>query len=258
MTNRMLDGFIPTLMFTLAGMLSAIMSVLALGFVWARGKSPEAEHEGLRGRAFLADKQRALSFYRVFSAAYDLLNPYFYTEKMRSEITGLLEGEGLCVLDVGCGTGYTSRGVLQRKGVSEVVGLDMNPVQLGRARRNLLGDKERVTLAEADAENLPFRDGTFDAVVSVGAIEYFPNPGSAVKEMTRVAKPGGIVVVGGPELRWFRKTALDKLFYTPSKEEVRTLLAKAGLIDGKALLTGLNTIFETGSYVVVAFGRKAV
>lgn len=258
MTNRVLDGVIPTLMFTLAGILSAIMSALALGFVWARGKSPEVEHEGLRNLAFLADKQRALSFYRVFSAAYDLLNPYFYTWKMRGEITRLLEGDGLCVLDVGCGTGYTSRGVLQQNGVSEVVGLDMNPVQLGRARWNLLGDKARVTLAEGDAENLPFMNCTFDAVVSVGAIEYFPDPESAVKEMTRVAKLGGIVVVGGPELTWFRKTALDKLFYTPSKEELKTLLAKAGLKDGKVLFTGLNTIFETGSYVVVAFGRKAM
>jgi ubiquinone/menaquinone biosynthesis C-methylase UbiE len=256
MTNRMLEGFLATLLFTLAGVLSAIMSALALGFVWARGKSPETESEGLRNRAFLADKQRALSFYRVFSAAYDFLNPHFYTERMRSEITGLLEGEGLRVLDVGCGTGYTSRGVLQRKGVSELVGLDMNPVQLGRARRNLLGDKARVSLAEGDAENLPFRDCTFHAVVSVGAMEYFPDPERAVEEMTRVAKPGGIVIVGGPELTWFRKTALDRLFYTPSKEEARTLLGKAGLKGDKILLTGLNTVFETSSYVVVAFGHK--
>ncbi|HTY75122.1 MAG TPA: methyltransferase domain-containing protein [Candidatus Nanoarchaeia archaeon] len=255
MSNRVQNVFVATLSFVLATMLSAFMSALALGFVWARGKSAGAQIEGLKHRAFLADKQRTLSFYRVFSAAYDILNPHFYTDRMRTEIIGLIQGEDLRVLDVGCGTGYTSIGLLKSNGICEVVGLDMNPVQLGRASRNLHADKARVSLAEGDADNLPFEAGSFDAVISVGAIENFPNPQRTIEEMTRVTKHGGVVIVGGPEFTWFRKVALNRLLYSPSKAEVRSFFAKAGL-KGEVFLTGLETAFETSRYVVVGFGRK--
>ena len=95
-----------------------------------------------KAQGFLADKQRALNFYRIFSAAYDILNPYLYTDKMRDEIVSQIKiGADLRVLDVGCGTGYTTLGVLNRRDVCEVVGLDMNPVQLNRAPKNCIQKK---------------------------------------------------------------------------------------------------------------------
>ena len=61
------------------------MSFLAFGFVWAKQRG--VEHEGSqKTQGFLADKQRALNFYRIFSSAYDTLNPYLYTDSMRNEI----------------------------------------------------------------------------------------------------------------------------------------------------------------------------
>ena len=173
------------------------MSTLAFAFAWARSRQKQASPEN-RKSAFLVDKQRTLNFYRVFSIVYDILNPQLYTDKMRSEIAGKI-GEGSClrILDVGCGTGYTTEGILNRANVSEVVGVDMNPVQLGRAAKNLHMWKPKTSLSRGDVENLPFKDGSFDAVVSVGAIEYFPDPKKALKEMARVAKLNGTVVVGG-------------------------------------------------------------
>ena len=243
-----------SILFALAATLTGLMAFLALSLVFAK---QSVERRGVE-RAFLANKQRALSFYKVFSAAYDFLNPPFYTEEMRNEILQLIgDRPGLHVLDVGCGTGYTTTGILNRTNVSEVIGVDMNPVQLNKAKKkHAHTQKSRAAFSRGDAEKLPFKSESFDAVISVGAIEYFPDPAAALKEIARVTKPGGAVVVGGPELGWFRQFALDKFFYTPSTGEVQGLFRGAGLGGVKSALIGVNTVFGTGRYVFVVEGTK--
>ncbi len=249
---------VSSIRFGMAGILSAIMTVLALCLIVAKNRNNKDNRNSHPVRRFLAEKHRALDFYRVFSATYDVLNPPFYTKEMRSQILSPLnEGAELRVLDVGCGTGYTTRGILEHKSVCEVVGLDLNPVQLGKAIKNMRVEKNRAFLYRGDAENLPFLDDTFDAVVSVGAIEYFPDPTKAVSEMRRVVKPSCLVVVGGPELVWFRRIGLDKFFYTPSEIEMNAIFSKANLRREAVFLTGIHTVFGTGEYVVIAVGRKS-
>ena len=232
------------------------MSLLAFGFVWAkeRGATPKGNR---RAQGFLADKQRALNFYRIFSAAYDILNPYLYTDTMRNEIVSKIKiGPDLRVLDVGCGTGYTTFRVLNLTDVCEVVGLDMNPVQLNKAVKNLHSKKAKLSISRGDAENLPFVEESFDTVISIGAIEYFPDSEKVLKELARVTNPNGKVIVGGPESGWFSKFALNRVFYTPSAEEMEKIFRRAGLVQVKLAFTGVDTFFGTGSYVVVAVGTK--
>jgi len=248
--------FAASCLFLVASLLTGIMSLLAFSFVWAKQKA-EKQSNTKNTEGFLADKQRALNFYRIFSVAYDILNPHFYTDAMREEIVSQLRnGVNLRVLDVGCGTGYTTSGILNREDVCEVVGLDMNPVQLKRAVKNLASEKRRISISRGDADNLPFIDGSFDTVISVGAIENFPDPERALKELARVTKPDGTVVVGGPESRWFSKFALNKILYTPSAEELERIFRMAGLSMVKPHLTGVKTFFGTGNYVVFATGKK--
>src|SRR5208283_341244 len=232
------------------------MSLLAFGFVWAKQKG--ATSDGVqKTEGFLADKQKALNFYRIFSHAYDILNPYLYTGAMREEIVSQIKiGHDLRVLDVGCGTGYTTSGVLSRGDVCEVVGLDMNPVQLNKAVKNLHSKKARLSISRGDAENLPFVDESFDAVISVGAVEYFPDPERVLRELARVVNPNGNIIVCGPESAWFSKFALNRIFYTPSVKEMERIFRNAGLVQVKSVLTGVNTFFGTGRYVVFTVGTK--
>ena len=232
------------------------MSLLAFGFIWAKqkGATPDGTQ---KVEGFLADKQKALNFYRIFSAAYDILNPYLYTDAIREEIVSKIKiGANLRVLDVGCGTGYTTSGVLCRRDVCEVVGLDMNPVQLKRAVKNLRSEKARLSISRGDAENLPFVDDSFDAVLSVGAIEYFPDPEKVMKELARVANPNGSIIVCGPESAWFSKFGVNRVFYTPSVKEMDEIFRSAGLVQVKSFLTGVNTFFGTGRYAVFTVGTK--
>jgi SAM-dependent methyltransferase len=254
--QKFTEKFTASCLFFLGSLLTGIVGLVAFGFVWAKQRA-EKQCDTENAEGFLVGEQRALNFYRIFSVAYDILNPHFYTEAMRREIVSQLKnGVNLRVLDVGCGTGYTTSGILNREDVHEVVGLDMNPVQLKRAVKNLVSEKDRISLLRGDAGNLPFIDGSFDAAISFGAIENFPNPERALKELARVTRVDGTVVVGGPESGWFSKVALNKIFYTPSAEELERIFRKADLAMVKSHLTGVKTFFGTGNYVVFATGKK--
>jgi ubiquinone/menaquinone biosynthesis C-methylase UbiE len=75
----------------------------------------------------------------------------------------------------------------------QVYGNDISVVQLRNCRQKFPGRDLHLFLGEA--EGLPFRDHTFDNVLSVGAFNYFNDPLQSLREMARVVKPGGLVVV---------------------------------------------------------------
>jgi demethylmenaquinone methyltransferase/2-methoxy-6-polyprenyl-1,4-benzoquinol methylase len=147
--------------------------------------------------SLLEDKGRAKTFYRYLSTVYDEVNKLFWTEAMRSEALSMLTIDRTDrVLDVGCGTGFGTAGLLDH--TDRVDALDQSPEQLDQARAKF-GDDDRVTLHRGDAERLPFADDSFDVGWSSGSIEYWPNPVEALRELRRVAKPGGQVLVVGPD-----------------------------------------------------------
>ena len=102
---------------------------------------------------------------------------------------------GQSVLDVACGTGIVARTALPRVGPEgRVVGVDLNPAMLSVAERACPG----VELHRGDVAELPFESGTFDAVLCQMALMFFPDPVAAAREMRRVVRPGGTVVIMVP------------------------------------------------------------
>jgi SAM-dependent methyltransferase len=101
-------------------------------------------------------------------------------------------GTGQRVLDVACGTGVLARAVAVTVGGSgSVVGLDRNPGMLAVAKRIA----PTVEWREGVAEQLPFRDASFDAVVSQFGLMFFADRAAALREMWRVLRPGGRLAV---------------------------------------------------------------
>jgi demethylmenaquinone methyltransferase/2-methoxy-6-polyprenyl-1,4-benzoquinol methylase len=146
--------------------------------------------------AVLQNKSRARLFYKYLSKVYDELNPFVWTSEMRTEAIGMLDLDSDDrVLDVGCGTGYATEGLLEE--VETVHGLDQSEHQMEKAFAKF-GKRDRVRFYRGDAERLPFNTGTFDVIWSSGSIEYWPNPVMALREFRRVLKPGGQVLVVGP------------------------------------------------------------
>ncbi|MEO1290435.1 MAG: methyltransferase domain-containing protein [Chloroflexota bacterium] len=96
------------------------------------------------------------------------------------------------VLDVACGTGVLTRAIAERTGSPEnIIGLDINEGMLAVARRT----SEAIDWRKGQAEDLPFEDNHFDAVVSQFGLMFFENRTQAITEMVRVLKPKGTLVV---------------------------------------------------------------
>jgi ubiquinone/menaquinone biosynthesis C-methylase UbiE len=105
------------------------------------------------------------------------------------------------VLDVGCGVGHWGQ-LLARvlPNGARVQGVDRDPVWIekaaARATSNGLGD--RFNYQVGVAEKLPFADASFDLVTCQTVLIHTPDPGVAINEMIRVARPGGLILAAEP------------------------------------------------------------
>jgi SAM-dependent methyltransferase len=97
------------------------------------------------------------------------------------------------ILDVGCGSGWSTR--LLREEGHDAIGVDL-PSTAPEAHR----DDADLPYTSADATRLPFADGRFDAVGMYQVLEHVPDPEGALREAVRVLAPGGRLVVVGPHL----------------------------------------------------------
>ncbi|MGB8020824.1 MAG: methyltransferase domain-containing protein [Candidatus Nanopelagicales bacterium] len=113
----------------------------------------------------------------------------------RSEVLDRLEPRGGRVLEVSVGPGSNLPYLVGRPDVGEVHALDISIGQLRRCRALVRRRGWAVPLYLASAEALPFQDGTFDAVLHIGGINFFDDKAQALAEMARVARPGVRVVV---------------------------------------------------------------
>src|SRR5690606_35422985 len=94
----------------------------------------------------------------------------------------------------------------------EVHGVDITPARLENCVRRNPDMAGR--LVEAEAEELPFPDGTFDACLCVGGFTYFRDHAAALREMRRVTRPGGAVVVAD-EVPWLCRLGIGHLLGVP-------------------------------------------
>jgi len=179
----------------------------------------------------LEHKGRARLFYKYLSQVYDQINPFIWNEQMRDEAIAWLDLEpDDVVLDVGCGTGFATEGLLTH--VETVYGLDQSAHQLEKAYAKF-GKDGAVTFHRGDAERLPFTDDTFDVVWSSGSIEYWPNPVDALRECRRVCTPAGRVLIVGPDYpktTVFQKVA-DAIMLFYDEEEADRMFREAGFTE---------------------------
>jgi SAM-dependent methyltransferase len=123
----------------------------------------------------------------------------------------LPKDEGLRLLDVAIGDGVYLDWLPQSWSIA---GIDISRYQLDNCKRRR-GTRD-LKLVMGEAEDLPFNDRTFDCALSIGGFNYFNDPEKSLREMARVVKPGGTIVVADevPNLTdrmLFRKIGLPKV-----------------------------------------------
>jgi SAM-dependent methyltransferase len=145
---------------------------------------------------------------------------------------------GDTVLDVACGPGNTTRTLVAAVTPDGLaVGVDSSATMLAQAVRETTPDSP-VGYVRADAVDLPFADGTFDAISCYGALYLMDDPFGALREMIRLLKPGGRIAVlttcaRGPAP--LRRASVTASHFAPLRlfdvDEVSDVMREAGLVD---------------------------
>jgi SAM-dependent methyltransferase len=153
--------------------------------------------------------------------------------------------EGASVLDVACGTGIAARYAARRSGIhGRVVGVDTDSGMLEVAKSVSIKEGLSIEYEYGSVSQLPFESESFDAVLCLQGLQYFPDRLQALSELRRVLRTGStLVVVTWSEIQtckghWAMVSALErrgidaaaarKPFCLPSALEMQSLAEKAG------------------------------
>jgi ubiquinone/menaquinone biosynthesis C-methylase UbiE len=174
------------------------------------------------------------------------------------DLLGDLTGQR--VLEVGCGTGVAARDVARRVGpTGHVTGTDPTPILIEVAERlRVEQGLDNLTLAVEDGRSLPFADASFDLTAAVTVLCHVPERADVLREMMRVTRPGGTVLIFDGEY------AANQIHHPDRSLTERVLDGwRASSIDDPHLMrrivpfleaTGLETVRVDG-YVHVEAGQ---
>jgi ubiquinone/menaquinone biosynthesis C-methylase UbiE len=115
-----------------------------------------------------------------------------FQEVWHSEMLREAPPSARLALDIGCGTGFFLHDV--RRKCDRAVGLDISFDMLQLARREVPG----AFVSQGDAENLPFRDASFEVVFCKGALHHTRDHGGFLRNCFRILRPGGVLVLSEP------------------------------------------------------------
>lgn len=116
------------------------------------------------------------------------------------------------VIDVACGSGNGAIAAARRTW-GNVVGADYVPSLLDRGRERAAAERLEVEFVEADAQDLPFEDASFDVAMSIFGAMFAPDQERTAAELLRVVRPGGRIGMGN----WTPSGAVGTMFKTISK-----------------------------------------
>jgi SAM-dependent methyltransferase len=131
------------------------------------------------------------------------------TGEMLCEAIELRPGQR--VLDVAAGNGNATMAAARRW--ADVTSTDYVPALLERGRAKAEAERFSVTFQQADAEDLPFEDASFDIVLSIFGVMFTPNQEQAAQELLRVCRPGGKIGLAN----WTPESFIGNVFRTIGK-----------------------------------------
>jgi SAM-dependent methyltransferase len=162
-------------------------------------------------------------------------------------IDGLALPPAARVLDVGCGTG--ANGPVLAGGDRFAIGVDASPIPL-----RVAGERGHAVRARADATRLPFANASFDLAVALDVLEHIDDDRAAARELFRVVKPGGALILFVPalELLWGLQDEVSHHRRRYAREELVALAAGAGFAVER------TTFFNTLLFLPILAARLAM
>ena len=172
--------------------------------------------------------------------------------KLRKALDGELRSFDRA-LELGAGTGYFSLNLLQAGVISNATCTDISPGMVDALKRNADMLDLEVDARVADAEALPFEDGSFDLVFGHAVLHHLPNLDQAWREIHRVLTPGGVAVFAGEPSEYGDRIAnVPKRAASRVAPVWRTLMraapASEGNLDGGAENHQLESMVDVHAF----------
>lgn len=168
-------------------------------------------------------------------------------------------------LDIGCGSGY----LLNQAACKRGVGVDISDLMVRTAWENCKNNGEKF-IVQSDAENLPFKNGSFNKIVSTEVIEHILHPQVLLKEIERVSKDHALIVITIPNERLingvknllfslhFNKILFRKSYRPSRKMEDEWHLHTFDINKFKELIKGRFIIEHTIAIPVILFPLRYI
>lgn len=172
------------------------------------------------------DKTR--DYFNEIAEDYDSSADGKFVKRMYGEVVRqILEIMPEALLDLGCGNGNVLLAV-GRQCPARLFGLDISENMISEAEKRLAVLSEeawvppaprpgitgcpRINLRVGDAAGLPYESGAFDAVACNASFHHYLNPEQVLREIRRVLKPGGVLILGDPTAPFFLRPLLNASF----------------------------------------------
>lgn len=161
------------------------------------------------------------------------------------------------VLEVGCGSGLGAKIILKYFSPQKIIATDLDPRLIAIAKRNI--QSKWITVEQADATKLGYKDKTFDAVFDYGVIHHIPTPEwkECLNELYRVLKPGGKVFLWDLSIESFN-TIHGRIIRLLSAHPYGKMYRKKEFIDYLSSIGFkiIKEIEESRYFTIVAKKRK--
>lgn len=198
----------------------------------------------------------------------DMLDAHFRwfapTRRIEDTVAMAASAPADAVLEVGCGDAVLLGAVIDALPAppTRVVGLDLAAGRLARARQRL----GRGGFACASADALPLASASFDLTICAEVLEHLLDPAAALRELVRVTRPGGRVLVSVPVVgwsRWIEAKLTGRVRYLDEEEHLREFCAvplprceTIGWLGTLMTQAGLRVARERGVYTLPHRGER--
>ena len=192
------------------------------------GPTPAATQDQRRLHAALAERRsKSQEFFSSSAGQWDRVRDELFGDRVHlGAMAALADGDWVAG-DLGCGTGQVSAALAPF--VGRVIAVDSSAAMLQAAKRRLAAF-DNVDLRRGELEALPIDDDRLDVAVLMLVLHHVPEPEQAVKEVARVLKPGGRIIVGDmlPHDREGYRQQMGHVWLGFSDEHVARMLTEAG------------------------------
>nr|WP_157872653.1 class I SAM-dependent methyltransferase [Bradyrhizobium sp. ORS 278] len=201
-------------------------------------------------------RRPAIDFHDNIAANWETLHRSRTFRARTAAMFGLLEQQDLSGqrwLDAGCGTGTLSR-LLAGRGC-EVTGVDASAEMIRRARHLPTGSEQTGALRFdqiATIEALPFSDGAFDGVLCASVLEYVPDVPAALREIHRVLRVDGLVLLSIPNRASLLRQAFKLAFAVSSRAWTRPMFRYLSVSKFDASATTATHLMQDIGFSVLA------